>query len=85
VSREQLLDAGWSKDEINWRLRAGRLHRVHGGVYTVGYRRVSKQGWWMAAVLASGPDAVLSHHTAAALWGLRGYFDIAVTAAAGRS
>ncbi len=73
VSREQLLDLGWSKDEVNWRLRSGRLHRVHGGVYAVGYRRVSKQGWWMAALLASGPNALLGHQTAAALWGLRGY------------
>jgi very-short-patch-repair endonuclease len=34
---------------------------------------LSRQGHWMAAVLASGPEALLSHHTAAALWGLRGY------------
>jgi very-short-patch-repair endonuclease/predicted transcriptional regulator of viral defense system len=74
VSREQLLDAGWSKDEINWRLRAGRLHRVHAGVYSVAPRQLlSRQGHWMAAVLASGPEALLSHQTAAALWGLRGY------------
>jgi len=39
----------------------------------VGYRQTSRQGWWIAAVLASGPDALLSHQTAAALWGLRGY------------
>jgi very-short-patch-repair endonuclease len=74
VSREQLLEVGWSKDEINWRLRAGRLHRVHAGVYSVASRQLlSRQGHWMAAVLASGPGAILSHHTAAALWGLRGY------------
>jgi very-short-patch-repair endonuclease len=73
VGREQLLRIGWSKDEVNWRLRAGRLHRLHGGVYAVGHRRLAKQGLWMAAVLASGPDALLSHHTAAALWGIRGY------------
>jgi len=54
-------------------LAAGRLHRVHAGVYAIGHRRISKQGGWMAAVLASGPDAVLSHHTAAAVWRLRGY------------
>ncbi len=74
VSREQLLGGGWSKDEINWRIGSGRLHRVHAGVYSLVPRRLlTRQGWWMAAVLASGPEALLSHHTAAALWGIRGY------------
>lgn len=74
VSREQILGHGWSKDEINWRLGAGRLHRVHAGVYAVAPRQlISRQGWWMAAVLASGPEALLSHHTAAVLWDLRSY------------
>jgi very-short-patch-repair endonuclease len=54
-------------------MQAGRLHRVHAGVYAVGHRRISKHGLLMAAVLASGPLAVLSHRSAAALWGLRGY------------
>jgi very-short-patch-repair endonuclease len=73
VGRMQLLEAGWTKEEINWRIRQGRLHPVHIGVYAVGHRLISKQGRWMAAVLASGPEALLSHDTAAALWGLRGY------------
>ncbi|HET7508016.1 MAG TPA: DUF559 domain-containing protein [Solirubrobacterales bacterium] len=34
---------------------------------------LSRHGWWMAAVLGPGPGALLSHHTAAALWGIRGY------------
>ena len=67
------MDKGWTEEEIKWRIRVGRLHRVHAGIYAVGHRLVSKQGWWMAAVLASGPGAVLSHQTAAALWSLRGY------------
>jgi len=54
-------------------LAAGRLHRVHAGVYAVGHRVIPKHGWWTAAVLASGPYALLSHQTAAALWKLRGY------------
>jgi very-short-patch-repair endonuclease len=61
------------KTAISVWMRAGRLHRLHAGVYAVGHRLVPKEGWWMVAVLASGPDALLSHHTAAALWGLRGY------------
>ena len=72
VSRAQLLDQGWTKEEIDWRIRTGRLHSVHPGIYAVGHRLIPKQGWWMAAALASGPDALLSHQTAAALWRIRG-------------
>jgi len=46
------------------------LHRIHRGVYAVGHRALSHRGRWMAAVLACGEGAVLSHHFAAALWGL---------------
>ena len=41
------------------------------GFYAVGHRRLTRHGRWMAAVLACGPGAVLSHDSAAALWGLR--------------
>jgi very-short-patch-repair endonuclease/predicted transcriptional regulator of viral defense system len=73
ISREQLARAGVGSTAVSVRLRTGRLHRVHAGVYAVGHRLVSKQGLWMAAVLASGPGALLSHQTAAALWGIRAY------------
>ncbi len=53
------------------RLAAGRLHRVHRGVYAVGHSVLGIEGRWMAAVLAVGKGAVLSHHSAAALVGLR--------------
>jgi very-short-patch-repair endonuclease len=69
----QLLGQGWSKEEIDWRICRGRMHRVQDGVYSVGHRVIPKQGLWMAAVLASGPEALLSHHTGAALWGIRSY------------
>ncbi|HKZ14638.1 MAG TPA: hypothetical protein VJL81_12425, partial [Solirubrobacterales bacterium] len=49
--------------------KAGRLHRLHRGVYVVGYRRLSWHGRCMAAVLASSPS-VASHWSAAWLWGL---------------
>jgi very-short-patch-repair endonuclease len=72
VSRIQLLYRGWTKEEIDWRIRNGRLHQVHAGVYSLGPRQLlTRQGWWMAAVLASGPDALLSHWSAAALWLIR--------------
>ena len=71
VGRVQLLEAGWSREEINWRIRAGRLHRVYAGVYSVGHQLISREGRWMAAVLACGSSAVLSHWSAAALWTIR--------------
>jgi len=66
------------KDAIQHRIASGRLHPLHAGVYAVGHPLVPREGWWMAAVLASGPDAVLSHRSAATLWGIRGYSEGAV-------
>jgi hypothetical protein len=71
VTRSQLLGVGVSKDVIHRRVRAGQLIRVHEGVYAVGYVREDAVARAMAAVLACGPGAVLSHHSAAALWGFR--------------
>ena len=68
LTRAQLTAAGVSETAISARLKAGRLHRVHRGVYAVGYRSSSLQTRAMAAVLACGPGAVLSHRSAAALW-----------------
>jgi very-short-patch-repair endonuclease len=70
VSTEQLLRAGLSRSAITRRLRAGRLHRVYRGVYAVGHPGLSTEGKWMAAVLACGDGAALSHRSAAELWRL---------------
>ncbi len=70
MSRAQLLAAGLSSRSIERRLANGRLHRVHAGVYVVGRPELARLGELMAAVLASGPDAVLSHTSAAELWGI---------------
>jgi predicted transcriptional regulator of viral defense system/very-short-patch-repair endonuclease len=72
VARRQLAAYGAGREAIEIRLRRGRLHRLHPGVYAVGHRSLSVQGRWIAAVLASGPGAVLSHASAAAHWGIRG-------------
>lgn len=72
VSRRQLLALGVSADAVKRRVRAGRLHRVHQGVYAVGHMAITRRGRWMAAVLASGDGAVLSHRSATALWGIWG-------------
>jgi very-short-patch-repair endonuclease len=68
ISRRQLLGLGFSSRAIEHRLDSGRLHRVHSGVYAVGHPVLTKYGRWMAAVLACGDGAVLSHSSAAALW-----------------
>lgn len=71
VARWQLLEHGLAEDAVDYRLAVGRLHVVFHGVYAVGHRVLTSQGRWMAAVLSSGPGAVLSYHSAAALWGIR--------------
>jgi very-short-patch-repair endonuclease len=69
VGRQQLLVAGITSRAIEERL-GRRLHPIHRGVYAVGYRALRVEGRWMAAVLASGPGAMLSHFTAGQHWGL---------------
>jgi very-short-patch-repair endonuclease len=71
VARGQLLDAGLSPTVIRDRARGGRLLRLHRGVYAVGHARLRREGHWLAAVLAVGPGATLSHRDAAGLHGLR--------------
>jgi very-short-patch-repair endonuclease len=71
VARRQLVALGVTPTMIVERMRAGRLLRLHRGVYAVGHRRLRREGWWLAAVLAVGDRAVLSHRDAAALHGIR--------------
>jgi very-short-patch-repair endonuclease len=70
VTLRQLEAAGLGRRGASRREKTGRLHRVHRGVYAVGHRPPSLHARWMAAVLACGDGAVLSHSSAAALWGL---------------
>src|SRR3954471_3094282 len=69
VSRAQLAALGLGAGAIKHRLALGRLHPLYRGVYAVGHRSLRPEAWWLAAVLAAGPDAGLSHRSAAALWG----------------
>lgn len=71
VSLAQLRALGLSRQAVSKRVRSGRLHRKHRGVYAVGRAKLTREGVWMAAVLAYGPRAVLSHRSAAAIWDLR--------------
>jgi very-short-patch-repair endonuclease len=68
LTRRDLLALGFGESAIRHRLATGRLHRVSRGVYAVGRPELTREGRWMAAVLAAGDDAVLSHGSAAALW-----------------
>jgi len=70
VSRSQLLEWGMAPSAVDRQLRMDRLFLIHPGVYSVGHRVVSDRGGWMAAVLAGGAGTVLSHRSAAELWGI---------------
>jgi predicted transcriptional regulator of viral defense system/very-short-patch-repair endonuclease len=70
ITREQLMALGVGRGAVAHRLRSGRLHRVHRGVYAVGRPDLSQHGQWTAAVKSCGPSAVLSHASAAALHGI---------------
>jgi len=71
VTLSQLADLGLKRSAARARVAQGRLHRIHQGVFVVGHPLLSIEGRWLAAVLACGPGAVLSHRAAAALHGLR--------------
>jgi very-short-patch-repair endonuclease len=70
LTRADLLRLGFSAKSIKHRVATGRLHPVATGVYAVGRRELSPHGRWMAAVLACGDGAGLSHRSAAGLWGI---------------
>lgn len=69
VTRAQLRKLGLSDDAIGLRVRSGRLHAVYRAVYAAGRPPKTAPEWAAAAVLACGPNALLSHRSALALWG----------------
>jgi very-short-patch-repair endonuclease len=82
MTRPDLEALGFSKDAIDHRLDTGRLHPISFGVYAVGRPELTPHGRWMAAVLACGDGAVLSHRSAAELWGFgheeKGRIDVSI-------
>ena len=70
VTRAQVTGCGWSEASLYRMERAGRLERVRLGVYRLCGVPVTWRSTALAAVLAAGPDAVLSHRSAGALWGV---------------
>ena len=70
VARRQLEALGLGRGAIDKRVAGGRLHRLQQGVYAVGHPVLPRNGRLMAAVLACGEGAVVSHRSAAELWGI---------------
>src|SRR4051812_36360331 len=70
VHRDQLAAAGLDRNAIDYRVRIGRLHLRHRGVYAVGHVPPSPHARAMAAVLACRPSACLSYHSGGALWAM---------------
>lgn len=75
VSLGDLRACGLSDREVEGRVNAGLLFRVYRGVFAVGIPRLSLEGRFLAAVLACGPGAALSHYSAAVHWGLRPWIE----------
>lgn len=71
ITRGQLRGLAFSPKAIRHRVAIGRLHPIHAGVYAVGRPELTQEGRFIAAVLACGPTAALSHASAAMLWGIR--------------
>jgi very-short-patch-repair endonuclease len=82
VTRDQLRELGYGRHAIGHRIKRGLLHPVRRGVFVVGRPEVSDKGRWLAAVLACGEGAALSHLSAAALWRIgweeRGVIDVSL-------
>jgi hypothetical protein len=71
ISLAQLLAIGFTYHEVRGLVTRGLLIPLHRGVFAVGQLPQLTKGYLKAALLAAGPDAFLSHRTAAAVWGLR--------------
>jgi predicted transcriptional regulator of viral defense system len=89
VTLEQLEELGLTEDAIDKRVARGRLHRIRQRTYSLTPQVMTERGKFMAAVLACGPDTVLSHRSAAYLWGLvdgwEGPIDVTAPNRRGRS
>jgi hypothetical protein len=76
VTLEQLLAIGLGRRAVQYRVSIGQLIRVHAGVYAVGHVNITPVARAFAAVLACGQGAVLSHGSAATLWGYNKRWDM---------
>lgn len=80
LTHDDLVGLGFGAKAIKHRVGTGRLHPLGRGIYVVGRPQLSREGRWMAAVRVCDPAALLSHRSAAALWGIgtepRGRIDV---------
>lgn len=74
IANRQLLELGIGEGLVFRRQEAGLLIPLYRGVYALAHKRITREGRWMAAVLACGPGAVLSHFNAGCLWGICGSY-----------
>jgi hypothetical protein len=73
LSLDELRACGLTRDAVSVRVRNGRLHPMHRQVYAVGHPNPPFEGRVLAAAKACGPGAVVSHFSAASLFGLVGW------------
>jgi very-short-patch-repair endonuclease len=89
ITLRQVEQCGLGPSAIQVRVAAGRLQRLWRGVYAFGHRELRAEGRLLAAVLACGPGAVLSHRSAADRWGIlptaRAGIDVTVATRGGRT
>src|SRR4051794_11459274 len=71
ITRKQRLAIGYTSEAIDYRIETRWLHPIHAGVYAVARGDLTREGYFMAAVLACGPGAALSHESAAELYAVR--------------
>ncbi|MGI8580046.1 MAG: DUF559 domain-containing protein [Solirubrobacteraceae bacterium] len=68
ITSQQLANLEFAPSSIRRKVAAGTLHRIHRGVYLLGHTAAAPLAFELAALLACGPTAALSHWTAAALY-----------------
>jgi very-short-patch-repair endonuclease len=78
VTRDQLIELGYTADMIDHALRTGRLQAWHRSVFAVGHQGLSRHGLCMAAVMFRGEGALISYQSAVWLWGLEKTLEIPV-------
>lgn len=76
ITRAQLLELGIGRRAIDYAIARGRFHRIHRGIYSlVPFPALPPFAAELAAILACGAAALLSHHSAAGVWGIRPVLD----------
>jgi hypothetical protein len=73
ITYDQALEAGLSPDMVRRLVEQRIWIRVARGIYRINGVKATWRGRMMAACLQAGDDALISHRSAAALWGLDGF------------